>query len=45
MESLLAIWRQEAPGQPWFKMSSKVAFEIDEIEVDVTGFTGYAIAY
>lgn len=45
VETLLAIWRQEAPGQPWTKLLSKVEFEIDEIEADITGFTGYAFAY
>jgi hypothetical protein len=45
IESLLAIWRQEAPGQPWTKLVSKIEFEIDEIEADITGFTGYAFAY
>jgi hypothetical protein len=45
IESLLSIWRQEAPGQPWTKLVSKVEFEIDEIEADIVGFTGYAFAY
>jgi hypothetical protein len=45
IESLLSIWRQEAPGEPWTKLVSKVEFEIDEIEADITGFTGYAFAY
>ncbi len=44
-ETLLSVWRQEAPGQPWFKVLSKVEIGIDEIEADITGFTGYALAY
>ena len=44
-ETLLSVWRQEAPGQPWFKVVSKVEIGIDEIEADITGFTGYALAY
>ena len=45
VETLLAVWRQESPGQPWVKMLSKVEISIDEIEADITGFTGYALAY
>ena len=45
IETLLAVWRQEAPGQPWVKQVSKVEISIDEIEADITGFTGYALAY
>jgi hypothetical protein len=45
VESLLAIWRQEGPGQPWTKLVSRVEIEIDEIEAEITGFTGYAFAY
>jgi hypothetical protein len=45
IETLLAVWRQESPGQPWVKQVSKVEISIDEIEADITGFTGYALAY
>jgi hypothetical protein len=45
VETLLAIWRQEAPGQRWTKLVSEVEIEIDEIKADITGFTGYAFAY
>jgi hypothetical protein len=44
-EPLLAVWRQEAPGQPWLKLTSNVEIELDEIEADLTGFSGYALAY
>ncbi|MFN2563611.1 MAG: hypothetical protein ABR499_01200 [Gemmatimonadaceae bacterium] len=45
IETQLAVWRQEAPGQPWFRMPSKIEISIDEVEVDIRGFTGYALAY
>jgi hypothetical protein len=41
----LAIWRQEAPGLPWVKLSSKVEVEADEVSADLLGFSGYALAY
>lgn len=41
----LSIWRQEAPGQPWFRMASIVEFDLDEVEADLFGFSGYAIAF
>ena len=44
-ETLLAIWRQEAPGQPWVRLSSSIEFDIDEIEAEITTFSGYALAY
>lgn len=45
IEGKLAIWRQEAPGQPWFRLASIRHFETDEVEADLAGFTGYAIAF
>jgi hypothetical protein len=45
VETLLSIWRQEAPGQPWVRQTSEVEISIDEIKADITGFTGYALAY
>lgn len=44
-ERLFSIWRQEAPGLPWLRMTSVVETTLDEVEADVLGFTGYAIAY
>lgn len=41
----VAIWRQEAAGQPWVKLSSKVEIEINEVSADLSGFSGYALAY
>lgn len=45
LRSQLAIWRQEASGLPWTKLSSKVEIEIDEVSADIVGFSGYALAY
>jgi hypothetical protein len=45
VEQRLSIWRQEAPGQPWFKLSSAVATDSKRVDADLTGFTGYALAY
>lgn len=41
----LAIWKQEAPGLPWIRLSSFVDFSSDKVEAKLTGFTGYAISY
>jgi hypothetical protein len=45
LETQLAIWRQEVPGLPWVKLSSKVEVEINEVSADLSGFSGYALAY
>lgn len=45
LETQLTIWRQETPGQLWYKMASAVFEDLEEVEADVFGFTGYAIAY
>jgi hypothetical protein len=45
VETLLAIWRQAAANQPWTKLVSRVEIEIDEIEAEITEFSGYAFAY
>ena len=41
----LAIWKQETPGGPWTKLGVIRDVEIDEIEANITSFTGYAIAF
>jgi hypothetical protein len=41
----LSIWRREASDQPWFKVSSAVVKSSREVDADLGGFTGYAIAY
>lgn len=45
VEQQLSVWRQEAPGLPWYRMATIVELELDEVDVDLTGFTGYAIAF
>lgn len=45
VESRLAIWRQEAIGLPWFKISSVVVKDSREVDADLSGFTGYALSY
>jgi hypothetical protein len=45
-ETLLALWRQEAPGQPWFRVTtSQLEIDLDSVEADITSFSGYALAY
>lgn len=45
LKTQLSFWRQEAPGQPWFKVVSAVFTDLDDVEANVFGFTGYALAY
>jgi hypothetical protein len=45
MLSSLALWRQEGPFQPWFKLTSSVSVSVKEINAQLGGFTGYAIEY
>lgn len=45
LETQLAIWRQEAPGQLWHKVASVVFEDLEEVEGDIFGFSGYALAY
>ncbi|MBV9880900.1 MAG: hypothetical protein JO180_10420 [Gemmatirosa sp.] len=40
-----AVWRRETPTDPWIRMASNVATGAHEVETDVGGFTGYAIAW
>jgi hypothetical protein len=42
-----AIWKQEAVGQPWFKLTSAVEVDanLSEVKADVVSFTAHAIAY
>jgi hypothetical protein len=42
-----AIWKQEAVGQPWFKLTSavEVSGNLSEVKADVTSFTNHAVAW
>jgi hypothetical protein len=41
----IATWRQETPGGTWLKIDSAVEIEINEVQADISGFSGYALAY
>ena len=41
----LRMWRQEAPGLPWFRLASVIDLSVEEVRADILGFTGYAISY
>lgn len=38
------LWRQEAPGAPWFPLGTVKREEFDEMRAEITGFTGFAVA-
>lgn len=40
-----AVWRKEAPADPWQRLASTVSIGAHEVETDIGGFTGYAIAW
>ena len=44
-KTALRIWKQEAPGLPWVRLAGVTEFTLEELEADILGFTGYAIAY
>jgi hypothetical protein len=39
------IWRQETTSEPWVRLADVLHLEIDEVEANILGFTGYAFAY
>lgn len=41
----ISTWRQETANGVWLKVSSTVEADINEVEADIFGFTGYALAY
>ena len=45
IESDLAIWKQEAPGQLFSRLTGFIEFELDEVELKIHSFTRYALAY
>jgi hypothetical protein len=45
LETQLSMWRQEAPGQLWYRVPGAAAPDLDEVEADILGFTSYALAY
>jgi hypothetical protein len=45
IEGTLAIWRQEHSGDPFVRLTSALAVDLDEAEAELTGFSRYALAY
>ena len=45
IETLLAIWRQEIVGGVFERLGSVKFEDLKEVDVELTGFTRYAIAY
>lgn len=43
-EATLELWRQEAPGELWYPVGSIRLDDVDEIDGEIFGFTGFAIA-
>jgi hypothetical protein len=45
IEDRLAIWRQEAVGDPFVRLGSAVQKDLERIEAELLGFSRFAIAY
>lgn len=45
IETDLAIWKQEAPGLIFSRLTGFIELELDEVEVKIHSFTRYALAY
>jgi hypothetical protein len=41
----ISVWRQETAGGEWLKVGSTVEVELNEVQADIFGFTGYALAF
>jgi hypothetical protein len=41
----ISTWKQDAANAPWLKVNSVVEIELNEVQADILGFTGYALAY
>jgi hypothetical protein len=39
------IWKQETPDQPWVRLADVLHFDTQEVDADILGFTGYALAF
>ena len=44
IEQNLQLWRQEAPGELWYPVGTIQFEETDELEGEIDGFTGFAVA-
>lgn len=45
VEQKLSLWKQESLGLPWFKLASVLVKDSKRVDADLSGFTGYALAY
>lgn len=45
LERTLSIWRQETPSDPFVRLGSLVAEDLEEAEAELEGFSRYALAY
>ena len=45
IEMLLDLWRQPAPGGPWFKLGGVKFEDLDEIDANILGFSRFAVAW
>ncbi len=45
IEHKLDIWRQERPGDPYFRVGTAKSEELNEIDAKLNGFSRYALAY
>jgi hypothetical protein len=45
IETLLDLWRQPALDGPWFKLGGVKFEELDEIDVNILGFSRFAVAW
>lgn len=45
VETKLDIWRQEHPGDPFFRVGTAKSEEFNEIEAKLNGFSRFALAY
>ena len=41
----LSVWRRESAAAPWTRVASRVDVGAHEVEAEINGFTGYAIAW
>ena len=39
------IWKQETASQPWMRLADVLHIDLDQVDADILGFTGYAFAY
>lgn len=44
LERNASLWKQQRPGEPWFPIGSLKDLEVDELEAEISSFTGFAIA-